>query len=192
MSNEIHNESELIHKAQDGDVAAFEQLIENYQQPVFNLAYRMIGNQDDASDIAQEAFIKVYTSISRFKGNSKFSTWIYRITTNVCLDEIRKRKRLPTFSLSESIDADEGEINREIEDKSANVEMNFEIEQRNKIINEAILKLPEKHRAVIVLRDVNNLSYDQIAATLDCSEGTVKSRIARAREKLYEILKDKL
>jgi len=184
------NESELILKAQNGDIAAFERLIESYQQGVFNLACRMINNHDDAADIAQEAFIKVYLSISKFKGNSKFSTWIYRITTNVCLDEIKKRKKTKAFSLSENIETDDGEISREIEDVSANVEDNLERKERNRAINDAIAKLPENHRAVIVLRDINNMSYEEIAAALNCSEGTVKSRISRARSALYEMLKN--
>ena len=185
----MNGESELIHKAQNGDAAAFERLIESYQQPVFNLAYRMTGNYDDASDIAQEALIKVYLNISKFKKNSKFSTWVYRIATNACLDEIKKRKKHQTFSISEDIETDEGPIIREFEDPSANVEENFERKERQKVISDAIAELPENHRVIIVLRDINGLAYDEIAAALKCSEGTVKSRISRARDALYEILK---
>jgi len=184
------NETELIRSAQNGDAQAFEQLITTYQQNVFNLAYRMIRNYDDASDIAQEAFLKAYVNLPRFKGNSKFSTWLYRITTNVCLDEIKKRKKVQTYSMSENIETEEGEISREIEDKSANIERNFERSEQQKMVNEAIDNLPEKHRLVIVMRDINNMSYEEIAAALQCSEGTVKSRINRARNALYGMLKN--
>jgi len=184
------NEAELIHKAQSGDVRAFEQLVEEYQQSVFNLAYRMIGNHEDASDMAQEAFIKAYFNLSKFKGNSKFSTWIYRIATNSCLDEIKKRKKTPTYSMSESIEIEEGEITREIEDKSSNIEENFEREEQLKMVNKAIGRLQENHRIIIIMRDVNNMSYEEIAEILKCSTGTVKSRISRARTILHDFLKD--
>ena len=184
------NESELILKAQNGDVTSFERLIESYQQGVFNLAFRMVNNHEDAADIAQEAFIKAYLNILKFKGTSKFSTWIYRITTNACLDEIKKRKKTKAFSISENIETEAGEIPREIEDTSANIEDNLERKERNRVINDAIAQLPENHRAVIILRDINNLSYEGIAAALKCSEGTVKSRISRARNALHEILKN--
>ena len=187
----MNSESELIHKAQNGDVAAFEQLVESYQQPVYNLALRMFGNVEDAADIAQEALVKVYLNLAKFKGDSKFSTWIYRVTTNTCLDEIKKRKKLKTYSLSENLETDEGEISRDFEDQSANIEENFERKQRDKIINDAILKLSKNHQTVIIMRDINQLPYDEIAAALKCSEGTVKSRINRARAALYEILKKK-
>ena len=187
--SEINNEQVLIHKAQNGDVTAFSELIESYQQNVYNLAYRMSGNAEDAADIAQEAFIKLYLSISKFKGNAKFSTWVYRITTNACLDAIKKRKKTKTYSISDSVETEEGEYLREFEDLSVNVEEGFERKEQQRIINEAIATLPEKHRAIIILRDINELSYEEIAATLNCSEGTVKSRISRARANLYEVLK---
>ncbi|MCL2838429.1 MAG: sigma-70 family RNA polymerase sigma factor [Oscillospiraceae bacterium] len=184
------NEAELIHKAQTGDVRAFEQLVEEYQQSVFNLAYRMIGNHEDAADMAQEAFIKAYFNLSKFKGNSKFSTWIYRIATNSCLDEIKKRKKTPTYSMSDSIEIEEGEITREIEDKSSNIEENFEREEQLKMVNKAIGRLQENHRIIIIMRDVNNMSYEEIAEILKCSTGTVKSRISRARTILHDFLKE--
>jgi len=183
-------ESELIRKAQDGDVAAFEQLVENYQTEVFNLAYRMTGNYDDAFDVAQEAFIKVYLNLSKFKGNSKFSTWVHRIATNACLDEIKKRSKIKTFSMSENVELDDGEMVRDFEDLSANVESNFERDEQLKAVNKAIAALPENHRMVIAMRDINNMSYEDIAAALKCSEGTVKSRISRAREALYKMLEN--
>jgi len=183
------NESELIRKAQSGDVAAFEQLVESYQQSVFNIAYRTIGNYDDAADMAQEAFVKVFLKLSEFKEGSKFSTWIYRITTNVCLDEFRRRKKRPSVSMSTNIETEDGDIVREIEDESSNIEANYEREEQLKIVNRAIAKLPENQRAVIVMRDINEMSYDDISAVLKCSVGTVKSRISRARDALHEILK---
>jgi len=183
------SENELIQKAQNGDVAAFEQLVENYQTDVYNLALKMTGNQDDAFDVAQEAFIKVYLNLPKFKGNSKFSTWVHRIATNACVDEIKKLNKVKTFSMSENVELDDGEVMRDYEDFSANVEANFERGEQLKLVNKAIAALPENHRMVLAMRDVNNMSYEDIAAALKCSEGTVKSRLSRARETLYNVLK---
>ena len=108
------SEKLLLRKAKAGDIAAFEQLVEAYQKKVFNLALRMTGNQDDAADLAQEAFIRVFKAISGFREQSSFSTWVYRITTNVCLDEIRKRKNMKVISLDEDIQMDDGEMKRQV------------------------------------------------------------------------------
>ena len=182
------NEQLLLEKAKAGDVAAFEELIEAYQKKVFNLALRMIGNADDAADLAQEAFIRIFKAISGFKEQSSFSTWVYRITTNVCLDEIRKRKNRRVISLDEELHMDDGDIKRQVESDGPRPDEAAEREELRRIVNEAINSLPVEQRTAITLRDLNGMSYDQIAQILDCPAGTVKSRINRARQALKNVL----
>jgi len=178
----------LIEKSKAGDVAAFEELISSYQKKIFNLAYRMLGNINDADDLAQETFIRVFKSISNFKGESSFSTWIYRIATNVCLDELRKRKNKKAVSLDDEIKVDDGEIKRQIESDSPLPDEIAEREELRLLVKHAISDLPEEQRLIISLRDIQGLSYDEIAQVLDCPSGTVKSRINRARQALKKIL----
>ncbi|HHW49075.1 MAG TPA: sigma-70 family RNA polymerase sigma factor [Clostridiaceae bacterium] len=184
-------EKSLINKAKCGDIEAFEQLIEVYQKKVFNIALRMIGNYEDANDIAQEVFIRVYRSLGGFKEQSAFSTWIYRITTNVCLDELRKRKNKNVVSIDEDVKSDDGEIKRQIEANEPTPEAVAEKNYIKQVVNDAINQLSEEHRTVIVLRDIQGFSYEEIAKITKCPEGTVKSRINRARHALKDILSTK-
>ena len=185
------SEKNLLERAKSGDIAAFEQLIDSYQRKIFNIALRMLGNYDDAGDLTQEVLIRIYRSIGSFKEQSSFSTWIYRITTNVCLDEIRKRKNRKVISLDEEIKFDDGDMKRQIESDEPTPEETAETEDLKKIVNDAIARLNEEHRIVIVLRDIQGLSYEEIADVLKCPEGTVKSRINRARQALKNILVSK-
>jgi RNA polymerase sigma-70 factor (ECF subfamily) len=182
------SEQILLERSKAGDIAAFEMLVEAYQKKIFNLAFRMIGNYDDAGDLAQEALIRVYKSIAGFKAQSSFSTWIYRITTNVCLDEIRKRKNKKVLSLDEEIHVEDGEMKRQIESDDPLPEEVFEREELRQIVGDAIASLPEEQRTVLTLRDLQGLSYEEIADILDCPGGTVKSRINRARQALKNAL----
>lgn len=178
----------LVAKSKKGDVAAFEELISGYEKKAYNIAYRMMGNEEDAKDMAQEAFIKIYKSIKNFREESSFSTWLYRIVTNVCLDEIRKRKRNETVPLEISIQNDDGAAHIELgADKETPDDIYERIEKRQLIFN-AINSLSEDYKTVIVLRDVQGFGYEEIASMLNCSLGTIKSRINRARN----ALKDKL
>lgn len=183
------NEVFLIKKAAKGDVDAFEMLIEEYQKKVYNIALGILKNHDDANDIAQEVFIKIFKSIKNFKGESSFSTWIFRITTNACLDEIRKRKNNQTVSTDENIVLDDGEVTKQIIDDGPSPDEIYEKNELKKYVAKAISNLGEEHRTVIVLRDIQGFSYDEIADILDCPKGTVKSRINRARLMLKDILK---
>lgn len=182
------NEKQLIERSRSGDVEAFEALVEGYQKRVFNIAYKMIGNYEDASDLAQEVFIRVFKSIGNFKEQSTFSTWIYRITTNVCLDELRRRKNKKVVSLDEDIHLDDSEIKRQVESDAPMPEEIAERKELRELVNNAISQLSVEHRTVIVLRDLQGFSYEDIAGMLKCPEGTVKSRINRARLALREIL----
>jgi len=182
------DEKRLIKKCKNGDIEAFEKLIEGYQKKVYNIAYRMVQNQEDASDIAQEVFIKVFKSIVHFKEESSFSTWLYRITVNVCLDELRKRKKTNVISINSVIQAENSEFTMQLEDTGKRPEEILEEKELRSEINRAINKLSDDHRLVIQLRDIYGLSYEEISDILQCSLGTVKSRINRARNSLKNIL----
>lgn len=185
------NEQLLLEKAKAGDVAAFEELIESYQKKIFNLAYRILGNYDDAGDMAQEALIRIFRSIASFKEQSSFSTWVYRITTNVCLDEIRKKKNKKVISLDEEIRMEDGEMKRQIMSDDIQPDEAAELEELRTFVSDAINSLPEDQRLVITLRDIQGLSYEEISSVLDCPSGTVKSRINRARQALKNVLSTK-
>lgn len=176
----------LIKRSKKGDTDSFEQLVSNYQVSAYNIAYRMLGNKEDASDCTQDAMIKVFRSISKFKGNSSFSTWMYRIVINTCKDFIRKKKEV--LYLDNDIKGEEGNIKRELEDSSDTPETILERKELKKEIEKAIMEINSDHREVIVLRDIREYSYEEIAEILDCSIGTVKSRINRGRKALKDVL----
>ena len=185
------NEQLLLEKAKAGDIAAFEELIEGYQKRIYNLAYRILGNYEDAGDMAQEALIRIFRSIANFKEQSYFSTWVYRITTNVCLDEIKKRKNKKVISLDEEIRMEDGEMKRQIMSDDLQPDAAAELEELRTFVSDAINSLPEDQRLVITLRDIQGLSYEEISSVLDCPSGTVKSRINRARQALKKVLSTK-
>jgi len=181
---------ELIKKAQQGDSNAFGELIAAYEKFVFNVACRMFGNAQDAEDIAQEALIKAYKNIDKFDFNSSFSTWLYRITTNTCIDEMRKRKGKETYS----IDNEDEETGLSLQIKDTAPDASEKVMQQETVseVRKAIDKLSEEHKMVIILRDIQDLSYEEVADTLGINVGTVKSRLARARKNLKDIiLKDR-
>jgi len=184
-------ERDLVKRAKSGDVEAFEQLILGCEKKVFNIAYRMIGNYDDANELAQEVFLKAFRTIKNFKGDSLFSTWIYRVTANVCLDELRRRKKKAVISLDEDIELKDGEVKRQIPDDAPTPDLEAESNEIKNIVNESIRQLPDDYRNMIVLRDIQGFSYDEISKIVNCPEGTVKSRINRARQALKKILQGK-
>lgn len=180
----------LIQKAQKGDTNAFGTLVASYEKFIFNVACKMFSNSEDVSDIAQEALIKAYKNIDKFDFNSSFSTWLYRITVNACIDEMRRRKGKESFS----IDAEDEEsgLAVQIEDTSLGAEERVIQNETVSEVRAAIDKLSEEHKTVIILRDLQDMTYEQVAQTLDLSIGTVKSRLARARKSLKDIiLKDR-
>ena len=187
----IQNERDLVDRAKFGDIEAFEQLIEGCQKRVFNIAYRMIGNYDDANELAQEVLLKAFRSIKSFKGDSLFSTWIYKVTANVCLDEIRRRKKRMVVSLDEDIEYNDGEVKRQIPDNSPTPDVEAETNELKKAVNKSIQELPDDYKSMIILRDIQGFSYDEISKIVNCPEGTVKSRINRARQALKKILQGK-
>ncbi len=177
----------LAFKAADGDESSFEALVRKYERLVINCAYSVIGNcPEDISDVSQEVFLKVYRSLSSFKGDSEFSTWLYRVAKNSALDYIRKKKS-PRISLDSSGDGGEG---FDIADtsESSNPEKTALENEKSQILKKCINKLSDEHREVIILRHVNEYSYEKISELLNLEVGTVKSRIFRAREALKKIL----
>ena len=182
-------EQELIQLCKDGDREAFNQLIAQYQKQVFNIAYGMLSDYEDASDAAQEVFVKVYRSIASFKGQSSFSTWIYRICANVCNDSLRKRQRRG-ITVSLENDDDDGAIT-EIPSDNPTPEESVMMNEKQRAVREAINSLSDEYREIIVYSDINQLSYDEISKILKCPGGTVKSRLNRARNALRKILSEK-
>lgn len=182
----------LVSKSKKGDILAFEKLISSYEKKAYNIAYRMMNNEEDAKDVTQEAFIKIYKSIKNFREESSFSTWLYRIVTNVCLDELRKKKRNETTPLELNIENDKGTTHIEIGmDEETPEDLYERLEERQMILN-TINSLKDDYKTVIILRDIQGFSYEEIASILSCSLGTVKSRINRARNALKDKLRYRL
>lgn len=183
------NEKEilLIKKSQKGDIDAFEALISDNTKFVYNIALKMLKNKEDAEDISQEALIKVYKNIDSFNMESSFRTWMYRIVVNTCLDHMRKNKTT-VVSIDKPIITEHNEFQVEIEDRSFSPEELFEKKETQKMISGALNQLDESFKTAIILRDINDFSYEEIADILTCSLGTVKSRISRGRQKLREII----
>ena len=183
-------EKELIQKAKQGDMLAFEELILKHEKIVYNVALGMMNHSEDAKDISQEVFLKAYRNIKNFDERSQFSTWLYRITTNTCIDEMRKRKGKQSYSLEEELENEDGTMQRQIADEGDTPEESILREEQKSEIIQALDNLSEEHKAAVVLRDVKGLSYEEISEILELSLGTVKSRISRARNQLKtEILK---
>ena len=178
-------EEALIARAIKGDGAAFTELMSLHETRMYAVALRMCANREDAQDCLQDAMLRVYRSISGFKGQSTFATWVYRFTMNTCLDELRRRKTRAATSLDTLLDsgwspADEGDV----------PERHAVASEQRRVLDAAIAELPEDMRSAVVLRDVQGFSYDEISAMLEVNVGTIKSRISRGREKLRQILQE--
>lgn len=180
-------ELELVVQSKGGDLEAFEQLVMMYQKQIYNLGYRMMGNEEDASDMTQEAFLKAFKSIKKFNQKSSFGTWLYRIAVNLCIDELRKRKKVRLYPIAHNDTAEERgqQVVADIGDLPDEAVEKGEIRRR---VHGAINRLPEHHRTMIVLKDIQGRSYQEIADILGLNMGTVKSRISRARASLKEEL----
>ena len=184
----MNNETDLVVRCKDGDRQAFNELVEMYQHKVINIAYGMLTDADDAADAAQEVFIKVYRYIDKFKEQSSLSTWIYRITVNVCTDIIRKKSKHKTVSINAHMDDDEHEF--DIKDESHTPDELVHISETQKEVREAISKLKEEYSVVLTLYDIEGFAYDKISEILKIPIGTVKSRLSSARSALKkELLK---
>ncbi|WP_286680170.1 sigma-70 family RNA polymerase sigma factor [Tepidanaerobacter sp. EBM-49] len=179
-------EGELIYRAKRGDMSAFEDLISGYEKKVYNTVYRFFNNAEDAMDVSQEIFIKIFTSLDKFRGESSFSTWLYRIAVNTCIDFSRKHREA-TLPIHE-----ESEIHNHLNlgTPTQLPEEFIENKEIRQAIADAINMLPEEQKICVILRDVQGFSYAEIGEILNCSLGTVKSRLYRGRRNLRELLKD--
>ena len=175
----------LIERSNAGDREAFETLVSRYEKKVYSLALRLTGRSEDAFDLTQDIFMKMFASLSLFRGESAFSTWLYRLSYNVCIDYERKRKRrVITYSLED----DTYFLDPHLTDDRFSPEVQWENRQLKEEIQKALLELSAEHRMMVLMRDVQGLSYKEIAEVLEIGEGTVKSRIFRAREAMRKKL----
>ena len=182
-------ESRLVELLRQGDRGAFSELMEAYQKQVYLLALRTVGDPEDAADMTQEAFLRAWRSVGSFRGDSKFSVWLYRLTTNVCIDFLRSRGRKPTVSLTvENEDEETQEL--DVADERFDPEAQFERAELRRSVQRGLESLPEDYRMILILRELNGLSYAEIGETLQLEEGTVKSRLFRARKKLCDFLRE--
>lgn len=173
----LDDDFSLVKRFIEGDESAFNLLVRRHKEKVRNIIYLTLGSTDSTDDIAQEVFVTVYRNLDQFKFQALFTTWLYRITVNKCKDHIRKMKIRKIFS--------------PIKDTDREIGYNISIEESNtaELVRDAIMKLPEKLRIPLLLKDIEGFSYQEIADTVQCEIGTVKSRIFRAREGLKNILK---
>ncbi len=186
------DERELVERARGGDQAAYSELVRRLHRRIYALIYGMTGNKEDAEDVLQEVFVKAYTSLKHFKGDSSFYTWVYRIAVNRTINFLKQRNRRAGVSLD---NMDEG-----VERDPAYVELvarespvrDTTINELQKKLNDALQKLSEKHRAVVVMHDIQGIPHDEIARMLGTSQGTVRSRLFYARQQLQNELKEYL
>lgn len=187
---EIDPDAALMLRVKQGDVAAFEALVEKYKQPVINLIYRTLPDAAEAEDLAQNVFVQVYKAADRYRVSAKFSTWLYTIARNLCLNEIRRRSRHPADSLDASFSDEDDLPTRQYEDAKVTAApdavLNGELVAK---VDQAIADLPENQRTALLLCREEELSYEEIAEVLGCSLSATKSLIHRGRETLKQKLK---
>jgi RNA polymerase sigma-70 factor (ECF subfamily) len=184
------SDHELIEATKSGDEEAFAEIVSRYRNPLTNYLYRFLNDYEEAVDLSQETFVRVYFAIERYHTDYAFSTYIYRIATNLAISEIRKRKRRTLLSLTGLFQGeDENQTEFQPPDKQPLADENLVEDEQNQMIARAIAALPDKYRAPIILREIENKSYEEIAQILELGLGTTKSRISRARNLLKEKLK---
>jgi len=190
MSDHSDPDAALMLRVKQGDRDAFTLLVEKYKQPVINLAYRTLSDATEAEDLAQHVFLQVFKSAHRYQVSAKFSTWLFTITRNLCLNEIRRRSRHPAESLDEVSQDNEDQPLRQVEDvknfSPPDALLQSELEEKVQL---ALAELPEKQRTALLLCRQEELSYEEIAKVLECSLSATKSLIHRARETLKQTLK---
>jgi RNA polymerase sigma factor (sigma-70 family) len=185
-------EMDLVRRAQRGDLAAYDELIQRYQQRIYATVYHMTSNHEDANDLAQDSFIKAFQALKSFKGGSSFYTWLYRIAVNKTINFLKQRKNRVHMSLN---DLDFNTENNPdlialISDKTPRREAG--LKELSEKLNAALLKLSEPHRLVMVLHDVQGLSHEEVAEVMECNIGTVRSRLFYARQQMQSLLTDYL
>ncbi|MEZ5307389.1 MAG: sigma-70 family RNA polymerase sigma factor [Pyrinomonadaceae bacterium] len=193
VSYKSQSDHDLIELTRKGEESAYAEIVARYQNPLTNYLYRMLNDYEEAVDLTQEAFVRVYLAIERYHSGYAFSTYIYRIATNLAITELRKRKRRKLFSLTGlfQFDGDE-EVEFQPPDKRETPDLETVNKEKSVVIGKAIAALPDKYRAPIILREIQELSYEEIAEILELGLGTTKSRISRGRGLLRDRLKDYL
>ncbi len=189
MGNVMHADLALVQRAQANDRAAFNEIVLRYKSKVYNFVHRMVASPLDAEDLTQETFIRAYMSIHSFQSRASLNTWLFRIATNICIDHSRKYKKVQnaTVSLSQESENDE-ETQREIPDSAYEPQRLLINKELGTQLDAALSALPEKLRTVVLLYDIEGLSYEEITAIVGCPLGTVKSRLFNARSALREKL----
>ncbi len=189
MSNNIEDK-EIIGKFLEGDIAYFDKLVLKYKQMVFNVCLKMLGDYDEALEVTQDIFLKVYESLKNFRFEAKFSTYLYKITLNSCRSRLKalRRRKLEYFSIDEPLETAEGKLKREFESSCPNPKKVLEEKEKQSLVIKALFSLNPEYKEIIILRDIEGLEYKEIAKILNIDLGTVKSRLNRARN----ILKEKL
>jgi RNA polymerase sigma-70 factor, ECF subfamily len=175
----LADDIDLIRRFRDGDLSAFESLVQRYQGRIYNLCRYMINDPHDAQDAAQDVFIKVYGGLKAYTSDAGLYTWLYRIAVNTCLDYNKRSRPEPL---------EDGTLAENVASSDPSPERLYQSKETGRLIRAALMRLPEKLRAAIVLKEIEALSYEEIAKTLDVSIGTVKSRISRARDELRKLL----
>lgn len=183
------SDEQLVQAAQKGDMGAFEELVARHRDKIYARAYSMMRNEEEAIDLSQEAWVKAWQRLEQFQGDSSFPTWITRIVINLCLDQLRRQKRRRTESIDE-MDEESGGVERQLPVVTINPTEGLERAELRKRIDEALSKLSESHRMVIVLCEFQNMEYKEIAKTMNCSIGTVMSRLFYARRRMAALLAD--
>jgi len=184
------SDGELVRDCRHGNKEAFKELVERYQRKVVAVALGMVHNREDAIEIAQETFVKAYENLAKFKGESSFYTWLYRIVVNRAIDFQRRERRHPTVALEDRVGAGEAYEDTLKEERPTDPFHETQAREIGDRVNEAINELTPDHKAVILLREVEGLSYEEISRVMQCSKGTVMSRLHYARKKLQKKLKD--
>jgi RNA polymerase sigma factor (sigma-70 family) len=179
----------LVARARAGDERAFRTLLEKYERAVFSICLRMVRNRDEATDLSQESFIKVFGSLDRYNPAFAFSSWLFKITSNLCIDYLRKR-RITTFAMDEPVETERGEFTRQYVAPDPTPDETLSRNEKMQKLDAGIAALPEHYRIMLILRHQEDLSYEEIADSLSIPLGTVKARIHRAREMLKTILDD--
>jgi RNA polymerase sigma-70 factor (ECF subfamily) len=184
---------ELLERCRAGDEEAFDELVLRHRQRAFNVAFRELRDHEDAAEVAQDAFVRIYRSMNDFRGDCEFTTWLHQIVVNLARNKHRwwkRRGREASVSLDVAVETTDGEVPRQVAADTDAPDVHTVKAEFVELLGRRIEELPRKFRDVLVLRNVDDLSYEQIANLLGCSIGTVKSRIARAREALRESMKD--
>ena len=186
----------LVKRVREGDQRAFKLLVERYERKVFSVAYGMLKDKEECRDVTQEAFVKVYKYLDHFKGDSSFYTWLYRITVNICIDVLRRKNasKAEHVEFDETVEMDSAEANIGAlgSQLGTNPQKSVLRKELAAKIDEALQVVPEKHRAILLLREVEGMSYEDLARTLDIPKGTVMSRLFHARAKVQKILSEYL